>query len=491
MEPTTEIRRPSLGLLLALCLLPCSGLRAGPVHLGDPFPISAGRFTIRPLEGMRFQPPNTPGVEAFFVGEIEDRGPSTMLVLYLPEVGGLPTTEKGAEAHLAEVAEGLDDAAPLGVRLVEGGGVEMDFEITQLVGGTPRRMYMIQRQLEAEEGLYSLTAVCLKESAAELGEALQRCLASFTATGRGAPAAAPLPTPRDAADRLRLAGALIPQGRLQEAHDLAAGMEDSAPFLERVGAFRVRFAALLGMARFPEARALVGPYVGLWRGDDRAFSAHYSWLLRQGTKDFLQRLHGIERSDLEPGAKAALAQVAVTVWAGPAESIPPHLTETQDRFFEALRRVGETQGPGVSLAWKALEPSLRSAASEVEDFLRRAADTGRVLGPAEADYQWLESSLFLPLVASLEAGDRRRFDEVLDLYSKVRGATPALFDPADQLRRARGELVEGEAVSLHEMAYRIWSSTGSGLYARTEALLEKEGLDGLLTRGAAMLEGRR
>jgi hypothetical protein len=288
-----------------------------------------------------------------------------------------------------------------------------------------------------------------------------------------------------------MASALLDQARLEEAERLAAGMPESAPFLPRLGALRLQMSAMLGMEDTRGARDLIGDYIELWRNDERPFSAHYLILLRRGMKDYLQRLHLIERSKLDSGARAALAQVALTVWAGPAQMVPPHLTEKQDQFFAALRKVGEAQGPALAAAWDALAPSLENAANEVEGFLVQSRSKGTRFSPQAQDLQWLESSLLIPLVAALKEGDLERFQKVLDLFSEVGPGSSELYRSNLALAELGEELGTGPNLSFHDLAFRLWQKAGDGLFERTRELLEAEGLEGLFRQTLSLTAPQR
>lgn len=467
----TSVRR----ILPLLVLLPTLALQAEELRLDVPFPVAGGEFQIKPIRGMRFHPPQTDSVEAFFLGELEGYGPASLVILQGGERSEIPSTPEELQSYQKEVAQGLEAPQILGSQMlppVSGfdGGTEMEFLLTQFVGGEQKRMFMIQRQIPLGQRVFLLTSVCLASSRETLRPWLIRSLDSF---------ASHLPPPRTPEERIQQASRLLDQGRLEEAERLAAGMAESESFLPRLGALRLRMTALLGMGDTRGARDLIGDYIELWRADSRPFSAHYLVLLRRGMKDYLQRLHAIERSKLDPGARAALAQVALTVWAGPAQMVPPYLTEKQDRFFAALQKVGEAQGPAVAAAWSALAPSLENAAGEVEGFLTKSRDKGVRLDLRAADYQWLESSLMIPLVAALKQGDQDRFHRVLELFSEVGPGKSDLYRGNLALEVLGEELGSGPNLSFHDLAFRLWQKAGEGLYERTRELLESKGLVGL------------
>lgn len=464
----------SLRRILPLLLLPQLAWSAE-VALDVAFPVAGGAFEIQPLRGMRFHPPQAESVEAFFLGNVGELGPASLVVLSGGTRSEVPTSEGELAAYQREVAQGLEEPELLARTMrppLRGfhAGTEMEFLLTQYIGGSPQRVFMIQRQMPAAEKVFLLTAVCKADAREELAPWLRRSLDSF------APHFHP---PRSHQERLRQASQLLDQARLDEAQQLAAGMPAEAPFLPRLGALRLRMAAYLGMGDTRGARDLIRPYLDLWRQDSRPFSSHYTILLRRGMKDYLQRLHEVERSSLDPASRAALCQVALTAWAGPAQMVPPHLTEKQDRFFAALRKVGEAQGPALAAAWEALTPSFETAVGEVESFLRKSRDQGQRFRPQEADFQWLETSLFLPLVAALKQGDLERFQKVIRLFSEVGPGSRELYRPNLDLIGAGEELGVGQTLSFHDFSFRLWSKAGEGLYQRTRTLLEEKGLEGL------------
>lgn len=473
-----------LGLLAAALVAP--GAHAGD-GLGLPKAVAAGRFAIRPPAGLTFQTPGSPGIEAFFVGEIGGSGSASVLVMYLPGATGLPEEPAGLDAYAQEVVGGLENGALEAARMTEGGEVHLELTLDQFVGGELERMFMLQRQVPHDDGLFTLTAVCLADKAEQVAPVLRASLASFQST-EAAPApqarvrAPAAPVTGNPAALVAAASQAMSEARLAEAIRLAEGVGADAPFLQQVGAMRIRLAANVALRNTAEVRKVVPLYMHLWREDDRPFSAHYSAMLRRGLSTFLTRLHEVDRSEFDSGARAALGQVALTAWAGPAEMVPPRITQQQDHFFAVLQTLAAGQG----MAWKALEPALEKAAAEVEGFLREAASKGTQLRPDQADYQWLESSLFLPLVDALRDEDPKRYREILDLFARV-GPTPqglpatggALQDLADQ--------VVHDDQTFADLAYRIWDTSGSEVYARTRALLQEEGLVGLVRRTAAVM----
>jgi hypothetical protein len=472
--------------LFALLPLLASSVWAEAV-LDVAFPVSGGRYQIHPLKGMRFHPPQTEAVEAFFLGEVGDDGPVSLVVLKGGDAGELPRSSEELVAYQKQVAAGLEEARSLGGRLLPprpgmGQGIEMEIEMTQFIGGQPQRVIMLQRQLALEGQVYHLTVVCLKRSLAGLRGVLVRSLDSFSPRAR---------SPRSPDERLRIASELLLGARLEEAERMAAGMPLRAPFLPRVGALRLRMSANLAMRRTRAARDLIRPYLDLWRRDRRPFSAHYTVLLRRGVTDYLQRLHEIDRLKLDVGAQAALSQVALVAWAGPVQMVPPHLTEKQDHFFAALRKVGEAQGPALAAAWKALAPSFQSAAQEVEGFLRKASRKGENVTPGSDDYLWLESALYLPLVQALREGDLDRFRKVLEMFSGLDPAASSFYSPSKLLEQEVRTLGTGEGASFQDYAYRIWQTAGTGLYRRTQRLLEAKGLEGLFEQGVKLSAPRR
>lgn len=471
-----------LGLLAAT-------LGAATSHAGDglgmPKAVAAGRFAIRPPAGLIAQDPTTPGIEAFFVGEIGRAGSASVLVMYVPGSAGFPSDLAGLGAYADEVVAGLEEGELKSADMTDAGHVVIEMTLEQFVGGEPRRMFMIQRQVPHDDGLFTLTGVCLAEKASEVAPVLRASLASFRSTVAPPPRArvrAPAaPVSGNPAALVAAASQAMAEARLAEAIRLAEGVGKNAPFLQKVGAYRIRLAANMALGRTREAREVVPLYMHLWREDDRPFSAHYSAMLRRGLSVFLQRLHEQDRSKMDSGARAALGQVALTAWAGPAEMVPPRITEQQDRFFAMLR----TMTAGQSGTWQAIEPALEDAAAEVEGFLRKTASDGTVLRPGQADYQWLESSLFLPLVDALRDGDPRRYREILRLFSKVGPAPEGLPATAGALQDLAGQKTGDQ--TFVDLAYRIWETSGSEVYARTKILLESEGLVGLVRRSAAVM----
>ena len=472
-----------LGLLTASVLATATYAGHG---LGMPKAVAAGRFAIRPPAGLLAQDPTTPGIEAFFVGEIGGAGSASVLVMYLPGSGGLPASPAGLDAYAEEVVAGLENGELVSSRMREAGDVDLEMTLDQFVGGELRRMHMLQRQVPHDGGLFTLTGVCLADKVDEVAPVLRRSLSSFRSTeappSRAQVRAPASPITGNPAALVAAASQAMAEARLAEAVRLAEGVGRDAPFLQQVGALRIRLAANLALGRQREAREVVPLYMHLWREDTRPFSAHYSAMLRRGLSAFLLRLHEQERSKLDSGARAALGQVALTAWAGPAEMVPPRITEHQDQFFAVLRAMATGQGG----TWQAIEPALQKAAAEVEGFLRKAAAAGTVLQPSQADYQWLESSLFLPLVDALRDEDPRRYQEILKLFAQVGPSPEGLPATGGALQDLAGQL-SGKDQSFVDMAYRIWETSGTEVYARTRALLDEEGLVGLVRRSAAVM----
>lgn len=461
------------------------------VSPAEPVSLDGGKLSVRPLPGMRSQAAFTQEEVGFFLGEIPGFGSASLVILRGPKVDDLPRNRAQAEAFLQRVASGLEDPKPRGAWLVapnprHGPGVEIEVEISQDLGDRPARMRMIQRHVEIDDETFTLSAVCLESSAQVLAPALQRSLASFgrSESRRKAQFQAMKPD-----ERIQAASRAFAVGDFDEALLIAGTTSDEDPFPARVAGFRIRFSSLLALGEYSQVRSLLSPFMSLWKRDSRPFSAHYSWILRRGVADFLENLHRIERSTLPAEAKAALGSVALSTWAGPASQIPPRLTAKQSRFYSALKMATFGSGPAGDLAWQAIEVPLSEASTEIETFLgtyeKEVTQGSRVVDPSDPDFQWLQTSLSLPVVEALKNGETKRAEKLLRRFEALVKKLPGVsadVPRSDALSRVSEVLASQGEISFREYDYRLWHESGQEIFEETFTLLEAEGLEGLVEK---------
>lgn len=471
--------------LAGLALVLASGLWAkgpapalGPVFLGP-----SGAFRIQPVAGLAELAEETNELQAVFVGEVPGAGPASINVLFFPSVDKIDLSEAALEATQREVERSLQQATALGARPLppghpSGRGLEMEFTVMQQLGEQSTRMYMLQRQVEGPGGLYNLTAYCLDGSRETLAPALKLALDSFQSLEE-TPGAGPEELVLDAT--FRFAG-----GEIEKAVSLASRVGESAPFPARVASLRIRMAGLMALGRFEDAESLVRPLSEAWVRDGRPFSLHYAWLLGRGVVDFQKNLARVKAAGMPPEGRAALAAVALATWAGPPDQVPPHLTRVQDQFYRALAEANEAHPKDDAKNWAVLQKPFEAAVKEVDEFLVRyegQVASGEATPTAtDPDFAWLTSSLSFPLVAAVRAGDKPRYQKILQryeaIYKKVPGAE-AVSDPLGDLRIKATHLMTIAKASFRELDYRLWQISGQTLFDRTLSMLRQGGLKSL------------
>ncbi len=469
-----------VGLLLSA---PGTGHASGTRFLAGTWISPLATFSLRPLAGLVASPADTPEVEALWVGEVEGLGAASLNVIFFPGLTAEGAGDPAALARIqAEVVASLERAEPLSARSLpadhpSGRGFEMELSVWHQLEQGPRAMYMLQRQVEAPDGVYNLTAYCLAEAKDKLRPAFLASFDSFRVMDE---------TSRATPEELVLdAGFRFSRGELGDAERLASRVKGDAPFRDRVAALRIRLACLVAMGRLEEAYALARSLVELWLRDDRPFSAHYAWLLQRGLGDFRRGLDRATGAEVVPEARAALAGLALDAWALPASLVPPRISELQDKFLAALRRANLRHLRDDEANTKAVLPSLEAAAKEVEDFLVRyealAATGAAAPGPGDENMSWLSTSLWIPLTAAVRARDRARLSGILERWSRILGRASGGkgFDPAKALA-GRTEALLGLAGSpVREIAYRIGTAASEVLEQEARRVLAAKGLPGL------------
>lgn len=452
--------------------------------LGDLWVSPLATFQIRPPAGLQAVPDETPEVQVLFLGTLGDLGPVSMNVIFFPGRDPSFTADEATARRVqGEVVSEMDGAQSLEVRALpadhpSGRGIEMEFLVFQQIGAERRAMVMRQRQLQAPDGFYNLTAYGLETSWPELRKIVEASLDSFRLMDETAGATG---------EELVLDATFrFSRGDIESAVQLASRVRKDAEFRHRVAAYRIQLAGSLAMGATEEAQELVRPYIDLWTDDPRPFSAHHSWSLRRGRAEFLRNLRLLESSKLPIEDRATLAAVALATWAGPPEAVPPRLSELQDRFYATMKAANMRHSRDNEANWEALEAVARRVAEEVSDYLVRyeaSLETGRVKpGYQEEGFQWLGSSLPLALAYRVRHQDRAGFLELLERYGRLHARIPgasALHDPVAELRARSDELMKLSDQPFREIEYRISSVSGQALLDRTRALLDEGGLRAL------------
>lgn len=488
---TRPLRRPLLGALALL--VAWAGAEAAPLELGETYLDPRGGFQYRPLAGLAPTPEATPGSRSLHVGVLGEHGPVSVNVLLTPRgAPPSPYTPGRVQRIAEEVAASLFDARATGSRVLPEGhpngvGFEMQLEVTQAVGEAGQQMFMLQRQVDAPEGIYSLTGYCLSASQQAVAPALRESFDSFRVLD---------PTHEASPEELVLdASFRFSVGDLDGAAALASRVSEGAAFPLRAAASRVRLLAEVGRGNFDAALERGREWRDLWARDGRGFSKYYAGLLTRGLGWFRAELGRLATSELGDGERAALGTVLFAAWAGPADLVPPPLSERQDAFYAQLDVANRAHPRDDEAHWRAVEPTLAAAAAEVEASLAAFRDQEKAGGVEGRDQhlRWFAASMHLSLLDALRAEDEARFLVSLATYREAHardGVAHAAHDPTAALRGSWKRLVaEAQLRSVRDLAASLWEISGRSLYARARALVEAEGLAGLDALATALAGG--